>query len=75
MSESLLIALFSSMAVAICGLWTWCARLSSGIDQLRIEVAAVKGEIGDHDSGLRGSIHTHSQKLTEHSMLIQILRK
>ncbi len=75
MSEPLLIALFSALAVAVAGLWTWSARLSSEISQLRVQIAGLKAEIGDHDSGLRGSLHDHSQKITEHSMLLQILRK
>ena len=82
MSEAVIIAAFGVVAVAIGGLYallfqhiSHCNTVQTSLGEMKATLALLQREIGDHETGLRGSIHKLRSEITPYMIDEQRRRK
>lgn len=63
---------------ALLGMFIWhlfkCRDTRVDISSIKQSLAIIQHEIGDHERGMRGELHQHSNFLTRHDMDITVLK-
>jgi hypothetical protein len=78
MSEVDLIKILLGTQSALAGMFVWhlfrCRDTRIDIATICKAIERIEHEIGDHERGIRGQLHQHSQFLTRHEMDLDVMR-
>jgi len=76
--EAVVTILIGSQA-GLLGIFIWhlfkCRDTRVDLASIKQSLAIIQHEIGDHDRGIRGEMHQHTNFLTRHEMQLAILNR
>lgn len=79
MSVEAVLIILASCNAGLLGLLVWhlfrCRDTRVDIADIKSTLNRIIHEIGDHERGMRGQLHQHSQFLTRHEMDISVLKR
>lgn len=73
-----LVKLLIAVQLTLAGMFGWhlfkCRDTRVDIATIKGAVARIEHDIGDHERGIRGQLHQHSQALTRHELDLALVR-